>query len=260
MEENNSNLKKEDIARHNSETVEELTDEFLQLYRQLEQEGRLAYFPTASPKESVIGRLMSVPQLKKYREDIDFCRVVRNFLVHTPKVDETYPIGPSRAMVDFLRKLIENIKSPILAIEYAIKINNLYTINMHSNILDVVRFMQTMGFTHVPILEEGKLVGVFSSNVIYSYLAQTKDPVTSFDTELSVFREYLSIYNHTNEYFTFESRDVTLYQVSKQFKIDSHNMKQLAAVFLTENGSEHEKILAMLTPYSILRDAPDVYW
>ena len=238
----------------------EITEEFLQLYRQLEQEGRLAYFPSDSPKESIIGRLMSVPQLKKYKEDIDFCRVVRNFLVHTPKVNNAYAIAPSQEMVNFLKKLINEIKSPVQAMEYAIKINNLYTINMRSNILDVVRFMQTMGYTHVPILEDGKLVGVFSPNVIYSYLSQTKDPVTSLDTELSLMKDYLSIYNHTNEYFTFESRDATLYSVSKQFKIDSHNMKQLAAVFLTETGSEHEKVLAMLTPYSILRDAPDAYW
>ena len=34
-------------------------------------------------------------------------------------------------------------------------------------------------------------------------------------------------------------------------------MKNLAVVFFTENGKINEKILGMMTPYSILRDAPE---
>ena len=55
-------------------------DKFLELYRQLEREGRRVYFPNAADNENIIGRLMNVPQLQHYKDDIDYCRVVRNFL------------------------------------------------------------------------------------------------------------------------------------------------------------------------------------
>ena len=234
------------------------TDEFLDLYRRLEIEGRDAYFKNAPNNENIIGRLMNLPQLHEYKEDINYCRVVRNFLVHTPKVNNNYVVEPSQEMVDFLKKLLKNIQNPPLAIDYAIKINNMYTVSLKSNIVDVVRYMQTMGFTHVPVIEEGKIFGVFSANVLYTYLSQAKK-VKTFDTELKLVKDYLPLHKHTNEYFAFVSSEATLHEVSKLFKIDVRSMKQLAAVFLTENGHSDERILAMMTPYSILRDAPDLF-
>lgn len=233
------------------------TIEFLDLYSRLEKAGRDKYFPKVPPSENIIGRLMNLPQLREYKEDIDYCRVVRNFLVHTPRVSSTYAIEPSQEMVDFLRKLVKNINNPLKAIDYAVRINNMYNVDLKSNIVDVVQHMQTMGFTHVPVLENGKIFGVFSANVLYTYLSCAKDEIKSFDTEMSILADYLPIHKHTNEYFAFMSIEKSLYEVSQLFKIDVRSMKQLAAVFLTENGRADEKILAMLTPYSILRDAPD---
>ncbi|MBR6401100.1 MAG: hypothetical protein IKS17_07770 [Firmicutes bacterium] len=233
-------------------------EEFLDLYARLENEGRAAYFKKSPDNENIIGRLMNLPQLREYKEDINYCRVVRNFLVHTPRVNSSYAISPSPEMVEFLKKLIENIQNPPRAIDYAVKINNMYTVNLKSNIVDVVRYMQTMGFTHVPVIESGKIFGVFSANVLYTYLSQAKE-VGNFDTSLELVRDYLPLHKHTNEYFAFVSRDTTLHEVSKLFKIDVRSMKQLSAVFLTENGHSDEHILAMMTPYSILRDAPDLF-
>lgn len=235
-----------------------LTEEFLDLYRRIESEGRSKYFRHTPENENIIGRLMNLPQLREYKDDINYCRVVRNFLVHTPKINSSYSITPSAEMLDFLKRLLQQIQDPPLAIDYAIKINNMYTVSLKSNIVDVVRYMQGKGFTHVPVLDSGKMFGVFSANVLYTYLSQTKE-VETFDTELSLLKEYLPPDKHTDEYFAFVPARITLHEVSKLFKIDVHSMKQLSAIFLTENGHSDEKILAMMTPYSILRDAPDLY-
>ena len=235
-----------------------LTEEFLDLYARLESEGRAAYFKKAPENENIIGRLMNLPQLREYKEDINYCRVVRNFLVHTPRVNSGYAISPAPEMIELLKRLIKEIKNPPRAIDYAIKINNMFTVNLKSNIVDVVRYMQTMGFTHVPVIENDKIYGVFSANVLYTYLSQAKE-VGTFDTSLELVNDYLPLHKHTNEYFAFVSRDTTLHEVSKLFKIDVRSMKQLSAVFLTENGHSDEHILAMMTPYSILRDAPDIF-
>ena len=74
---------------------------------------------------------------------------------------------------------------------------------------------------------------------------------------LRVLEEYLALDMHTNEYFAFVEKNATLYEVSKLFTIDVRSMKNLAVVFFTENGKINEKILGMMTPYSILRDAPE---
>ncbi len=233
------------------------TEEFLSLYSRLEAVGRERYFKNSRENENIIGRLMNLPQLREFKEDIDYCRVVRNFLSHNPRVGSNYAIEPSKEMVDFLRELVEHIDNPLTAYDYSIKINNMYNVDLKSNIVDVVHHMQIMGFTHVPVLDNGLLFGVFSANVLYTYLSHTQGKIESFDTEMALLAEYLPIHKHTNEYFAFMSRNKSLYEVTRLFKIDVRSMKQLAAVFLTENGRADEKILAMLTPYSILRDAPE---
>ena len=81
------------------------TEEFLDLYRKLEHIGREIYFPNSN-NAPIIGRLQALPVLKEFKEEIDYCRVVRNFLVHNPKVNGAYPIAPSEEMLDVLRKCV----------------------------------------------------------------------------------------------------------------------------------------------------------
>lgn len=242
---------------YETETFVSKGDKFLELYRQLEREGKRVYFPQATDKENIIGRLMSVPQLAHMRDDIDYCRVVRNFLVHNPKVNGEYAIEPSDKLIEFMEKCVNTIKNPMRAMDYAIKIRNMYTAGLRSRVLDVIRHMSKNGYTHVPIMEEGRLIGVFSANVLFGYLADAKFENITLDARMEQLVEHLAITNHTNEYFTFMPADCSLYELSRRFKIDAQTMKQLCAIFLTEKGRADEKVLAMVTPYSLLRDAPE---
>ena len=232
-------------------------DKCLELYRQLEREGKRIYFPNAADNENIIGRLMNIPQLQHLKDDVDYCRVVRNFLVHNPRVKGEFAVVPSDELVDFMQKCVDRIKSPLKAIDYAIKINNMYTAALSSRVIDVIRYMHTNGFTHVPVMEDNRLIGVFSANVLFGYLAGVGIDDITIDARMDQFIENIALHNHTNEYFIFMSRDVTLYEVSRRFKIDAKTMKQLCAIFLTQNGKSDERVLAMITPYSLLRDAPE---
>lgn len=234
------------------------TDEFLDLYRQLERIGRDTYFPEMG-NEPIIGRLQALPLLKEFKEEIDYCRVVRNFLVHNPKVNGVYPIIPSEEMVNVLRKCVTRLGNPVLAMKFAVKRENLYTATLDSKISEVAEYMDSHGFTHVPVFDKNKLVGVFSDNSIYAYVCANRELNINYQSTLRVLETYLALDMHTNEYFAFVEKNATLYEVSKLFTIDVRSMKNLAAVFLTEHGNINEKILAMITPYSILRDAPEYF-
>ncbi len=233
-------------------------DKFLELYRQLEREGKRVYFPDAKDGENIIGRLMNVPQLKNLKDDLDYCRVVRNFLVHNPKVKGEFAVTPSETMIEFMESCVGMVKNPLKAMDYAIKRNNMYTAGLSSRVVDIIRHMVINGFTHVPIMENNRLIGVFSANVLFGYLADIKRMDITMNARVEQFIEHIALHNHENEYFTFAAKDITLYEVSKKFKIDSKTMKQLCAIFLTETGKADEPVLAMITPYSLLRDAPEL--
>lgn len=233
------------------------TEKFLELYRQLEKTGRENYFPKLPESAPVINRLTSIPALREFKEDIEYCRVVRNFLVHTPRVKDISPVIPSDDMVKVLEKCVLRIKSPVKALSYAVRRENMYTLSLKDKISEVSTYMNEKGYTHAPVFENNKLVGVFSDNAIYSYICDKKSISITEKTILNEIREYLDINNHCNEYFAFISAGANIYEVSNLFSIDVRSMKKLAVVFFTDNGRENGSILGMMTPYSILRDAPE---
>jgi predicted transcriptional regulator len=235
----------------------ERTEVFLDLYRQLEREARNIYFPEISDKQPVIGLLMSLPTVREFKDDIEYCRVVRNFLVHTPKVSGMYPIIPSDEMINILQKCLNRIKSPISAMDYCIKAVNMYTASLDTSITEVSSYMNSHGFTHVPIMDRQNLVGIFSDNVLYSYICEKNSITINSDTKMEAVKEYLPLENHLNEYFAFLPKEASLYEASKLFTIDVRSMKKLTVIFFTNTGKKTEKILGMMTPYSLLRDMPN---
>ncbi len=233
------------------------TEKFLELYRQLEKAGRENYFPKLPEGSPVINRLTAIPVLREFKEDIEYCRVVRNFLVHTPRVRDISPVIPSDDMVSVLERCVQRIKSPVKALSYAVRRENMYTVGLTDRISEVSTYMNESGFTHAPVFDGDRLVGVFSDNAIYSYICDKKSINITETTLLNEIRDYLDINNHTNEYFAFAPAGANIYEISNLFSIDVRSMKKLAVVFFTSNGRHDGHILGMMTPYSILRDAPE---
>lgn len=230
------------------------TEKFLDLYRQLERAGR-KHFPGTPDNAPIIGRLGGLTILKEYKDDIEYCRVVRNFLVHTPRVKGVYPIEPSEEMNELLQVCIDRLNNPIKAMDYSIKLKNMYTATLSTKISAVTDYMNNYGFTHVPVLDcFNKLIGVFSDNAIYTYICENGTINIDKDTELRLIENFLPVHAHCQEYFAFMKSDVYLYEVVNLFKIDVRSMKKLACIFFTQNGKADEPIQGMMTPYSVLRD------
>ncbi len=232
----------------------EKTELFLDLYKQLEKAGR-KHFANVPESAPIITRVAAMPMLKEFKEDIEYCRVVRNFLVHTPRIKGMYPIMPSDDMIELLNKCIHRLKTPLKAMDYAVKIKNMLTATLDTKITYITDYMNRCGFTHVPIIDENeRIIGVFSDNAIYSYICEKGSLNIDEDTTFEAIGEYLMLYNHCNEYFAFMDNDVYLYEVADLFEIDVKSMKQLAGIFFTKGGKVNEKLEGMMTPYSLLRD------
>lgn len=232
----------------------EKTEQFLDLYKQFEKTGR-KQFPDAPENAPVITRLANLPMLREFKDDIEYCRVVRNFLVHTPKIKGMYPVLPSDEMIEVLQRCINRVNNPIKTIDYSIKLANMFTATLNSKIVYVTDYMNKYGFTHVPVIDEqNRLIGVFSDNALYTFICEKGTIHITEETTLNEIVEYLPIYAHNQEYFAFMKTDSFLYEVIDIFKINVKSMKTLAGVFFNKTGKVNEPIEAMMTQYSLLRD------
>ena len=107
-------------------------------------------------------------------------------------------------------------------------------------------------YTHIPILENNVVVGVFSENTILDFLVNEKRSCLDENTTISDFKEYLPITKHKSEVFLFEKKNTYVYELERKFNEAFKNNKRIGMVFVTENGLSNEKLLGVLTAWDVL--------
>ena len=231
------------------------TEQFLDLYRQLEYMGRITYFEGREDDETVnvIGKLMSVPHLAEYKEEINFCRVVRNFLTHNPKVSgEDFSIIPSDSMIKLLEDVLERISNPEKALKCSILREKMIIADIGDLLMPTLEKMHQMGYTNVPVYERKQLVGILTEKTLYSYICRQKAITLNEKTTLAALRSHLCLDNEKNRQFAFVSRDTPIHAVAQLFEDNYKKSRLLSVVYITENGKSSETILGMITPWDLI--------
>jgi len=111
--------------------------------------------------------------------------------------------------------------------------------------------MNKYAYTHVPIIEEGRFVGVFSENTVFSYIVNSMDCLLAKDAKIRDFSDFIPIDRHESESFAFVSRDTLVIDIEDMFAKELRQEKRLAVVFITDNGDPNEKLLGLVTAWDI---------
>lgn len=190
---------------------------------------------------------------KKHCETLKQFAKLRNAIVHSPVDNDSRAIAePHDKVVEGYEKFLEIVINPPLAIDkMSIPDKKIYKTYLNSNAFEVIDIMKKNMYSHVPVVEDNKLIGVFSENAIFSYIAD-KDVVTiDKNTKISHFSNYIPIDRHTTEKIIFTHRKTTVAEIDDMFQDEYKDNKRLGAIFITENGKENEKILGLVTPWDI---------
>ena len=227
-------------------------DEFLDKYRQLEEALRNKYGGDEKNYGSPIVRFLSEKESKPYRDRLNVCREIRNFLTHHAEFDGERVIQPSNSLIRFLDEVTALVKSPPSALKFATLYEDILKTSLSQKAQTVMKKMQRQGFSHVPVMEGGECIGVFSVSTIFSYSLEHGLATVRDDMVIAEFAEMLNFDKHSAERFRFVGRDASIYEVRNEFERKSRTSKRLAAVFITDNGSSRGRILGMLTPWDVI--------
>jgi len=185
-------------------------------------------------------------------KDLKLFSELRNMLVHNPYPEKADPLIIPHG---FILEKYEEIKNAVLhprkAIDIAIKVNFIYTTTPDANAIDVMDEMDEKTYTHVPVMEGSKMIGVFSENSILAYLVNHKEAIIMKDTKISEFEDFVGIDKHKSEYFEFVSRDTLLSDVEVLFQEGLKARKRIAVVYITEHGTRDERLLGMITAWDV---------
>jgi CBS domain-containing protein len=119
--------------------------------------------------------------------------------------------------------------------------------------VDVIAKMNANVYTHVPILRNGAVIGVFSENTIFSYVAEHRNVVIDPNTRIEAFRDYVPLTKHVSEVFEFLPQRASVADVLLKFQNSIRDKKRLAAVFITDDGESTGRLLGLITAWDLAK-------
>lgn len=239
---------------------EEEGDRLIDLFKELEQtiRNQCQKFGIKTERETIDSLICKLSErnkiVKKYKNDLDLIRNVRNLNTHQRVDKYKYVVCPSPEINDKLENMIKEIKNPpmIYDSKMCVKRQDMYCKDINDSVYETIKIMSEKLYTHVPIFENDSFIGVFSENTLLDIVRLETGIVLDENTKFSTIRDALKIENHSMESFEFVSRKRNVYDVEDLFKDYFSRHKRIGCIYVTENGRKEETVLGMLTAWDVL--------
>lgn len=228
------------------------TDIFLDKYKQLEVAVRYTY--KLDKYASAIAFLKKQRSYQKYISEIELCADVRNLLSHNPKVNGNYAVEPSGKLLEFMDFLIDSVRNRVRCADIAIKFKSISRSTMNGRVRDAVETMKLTHRSHIPIVGNHRVLGIFDENVLFSILAGEGISVLSDNPNLkfSDVQKYISLEDKGSKKYIFVPASMDIDELQDLFDRYYLEKKRVGLVFVTKNGREDEPLMGLLTPWDVI--------
>lgn len=230
------------------------SEKFIALYNQLDAYMRNQLGLDRYIDHSTLLREMSQKNkiFLDYLQDLRMFAEMRNMLIHNPYKKDADPLlYPHSYVTKKYAEIVDLVLHPPKALSIAIPGAVIFTATLDTLIQELMNTMVKKNYTHIPIIKNDVMIGVFSENTLLSYLVANQEGIILKDATVRDFYEFIPLEKHMNEYFEFIPRNAILSEVDKIFSEGVKDVKRIAVVYITENGKNNEKILGMITPWDL---------
>lgn len=224
---------------------------FLSMFRVLEGLLGRKYADQNRKCQSVVMAYLQDAESEPVRQQLDLCREVRNLLTHNADAQGGPIIEPSQALLDSLYDIISYVQKPQPALMFATRAEAILQAHPNDRALEVMRRMNRHGFSHAPVIDDGRICGVFSVGTVFARCLDGGEICP--DTRICEFGALTKL----NTRFMFMDERATYLDARAEFEKRSGRNNRLAAIFITSTGDENGALMGLLTPWDVMRDMPD---
>ncbi len=228
------------------------SDEFIDLYKQLEDELEAKYSGKKRSSSSVVFEYIKSIDSAPVRDELNVCREIRNLIAHTADIGGEPVVEPSEQVILTLKKILEFVKRPPLALEFATPFKSILSAHLNDDLFSTMAKMEKRGFSHIPIIDKKRFVGVFSVSTIFSCVLHDPDVNISEASTIRDLARLLPPEQHMDNY-VFVDADTTREGVKAIFNRMSGQNRRVSVIFITQHGRHDEPLLGMLTPWDIMK-------
>lgn len=222
-------------------------EKFIEKYKELEYAINSKYnIPKSSSEVSFLAR---TKEFSKYRKELEYCREVRNFLQHETKIDKEFAIIPSDEMIKLIDKMIYLVNNPISCLSISKKLTQIFYKSLDDYVLESMLAIDHKMYSHIPIIENNKLVGVFSKTSIFNFLLEDNIDKLNSALKFKDIRKYIDL---DAEAYMFCDEVITVNEMEELIVSEFKKGRKISMIFITSNALETGNVIGMFTPFDVM--------
>lgn len=186
--------------------------------------------------------------VKRNKHLIESMYALRNIFAHQGRGKYIAQINSD--VFKELKEIIESIKKPPTAkSEFS---RTVYEVDTNEEVYKVMKKMKAKTYTHVPVRENGTLIGVFSYTSLFSWLTDSlKHNSTPTFTKIimgDINKKYL---NSSVVNYQIIEESTILYDIPTKFEEAITKNDRLDCLLITTNGKKTGKISSIITSWDL---------
>ena len=233
-----------------------INDEFLEKYRVLEELLSERYAGETRSHSSVIMEFAKSREGEMFRDRIDLCREIRNLLTHNAVESGQPVVEPSEGVLRALESVIAYVEKPRLALDCGTPAERILCAHLNDRIEDIMHRMRKQGFSNTPVMEGDQIIGVFSVGALFMFLDEKGLTALDRDARIGDLGDAIDIAHSGRANYRFMPETTTVTDARAAFQRYRERNDRLRAIFITPTGSPTERLLALLTPWDVMKDEP----
>ena len=226
--------------------VENKAAQFLERYREIE-EWVLNNLNVTEMKD-----FEQMPQYKGIRSNLAFCRLLRNLLSH---YDWSKAGNDMVIVTDQAVRQVNNLYyslNPMTLMRVAIRSGQIFAPSPEDSVLAAVKVMQRNDYSYIPIVDNHRIVGVFSTKTLMRIVAEDNSVLFSENLKFRDIAGFTQLADEPTAHYGFINPNTTVEDVSLKFQRSKSRKVRLDMLFITDNGRSDGTLQGMVTPVDIL--------
>ncbi|MCI2068382.1 MAG: CBS domain-containing protein [Bacilli bacterium] len=173
---------------------------------------------------------------------------LRNLLSHEDNI-----AIPTPSYCALFESYVEEICHPVKAEALMTRAENLIFAWDSTKLGELSEKMAERHLSHVPLLEDGVVKGVFSSTSFFQYFLEHQGINLTPLMTVGQLASSLDISSHLNENFVFVRAEQPAYSLLRYFNKVQAGDKRISVIFVTKNGFKDERLLGLITQADLLK-------
>ncbi|MCF7924183.1 MAG: CBS domain-containing protein [Candidatus Izimaplasma sp.] len=232
---------------------------FLDLFNKLDEYLRIKHFNNHSAYTSYVKKIFYIKNHRmnpiiENNHNFDLLKKageIRNIIAHNNDI-----IIPSDSFLEEFETLVNEIMKPKKVFQIMTNYSDLQTRDINDTLEDAISLIKEKGYSSIPILDQGKVFGMFTEKSIFDYLSMENNYEINKTMSLSAIKDAIDLDNNPRHYFKYIPRDMTVYEAYEIFSDDFKAKRELVLLLVSETGKSTEKILGIVA----LRDLKNLLY